>query len=86
MIQDPDEPGLNGIRAILEDAAGNKLDEEVTGTSRAGVMGHFLFQPLDVGTYTILVDHRAQGPVGHVVRDVGPSRRGVRTRAGCLAP
>ncbi len=47
-IQDPGEPGLNGVTVTLTDSGGNTVDTAITGND-----GKYLFDNLTAGDYTV---------------------------------
>ncbi len=49
-VQDTGEPGLSGVEVILNDCQGNPLDTLITDST-----GHYLFENLKPGEYTISV-------------------------------
>jgi protocatechuate 3,4-dioxygenase beta subunit len=50
-IQDADEPGMQGVTAILVDGSGNELNRMVTDEN-----GLYLFEGLEPGTYAVKFD------------------------------
>lgn len=54
-VQDPGEPGIDGVTVRLKDSGGNVLDTKVTATN-GPLSGYYLFQNVPAGTYTVEVD------------------------------
>lgn len=50
-VQDPGEPGINGVTVTLLDADGNVVATQVTAGD-----GEYLFEGLEAGTYTVQID------------------------------
>jgi len=55
-LQDPGEPGLNGVTVNLLDASGALVATQVTNLGQGGATGYYRFTGLCAGTYYAAVD------------------------------